>query len=126
MQIINLDLNHSNFFCPTNGECILLEGEPINDEAQSLVGYWHSEVLDQPYIMYSDLQHAWDAYLEKSLEEQKKEDDYDEFESPGWAELEHFLENYENPDWVVFCITTRDMACGQVTNTVRLVIDMTL
>jgi hypothetical protein len=126
MRIFDLDLNHAHFFCPATGECILKEGEPINDEAQSLMGYWHSEVLDQPALMDSDLQEAWDAYLEKSLKEQQKEDDYDEFDAPGWQELEEFLKNHENRDWVVFCITTRDMASGQVMNTVRLVIDMSL
>ena len=126
MQIFDLDLNHTHFFSPATGECILKEGEPINDEAQSLMGYWHSEVLDQPALMDSDLQEAWDAYLEKSLKEQEKEDDYDEFDAPGWQEVEDFLKNHENRDWVVFCISSRDMTGGPVTNTVRLVIDMSL
>ena len=120
MQIVNLHLNHYNFFCPATGEFILLENEPINEEAQSLMGYWQSDVISEPCIMNSDFQDAWDAYIQDGDGDEEDEDK----ESPGWEEVEAFLEKYKNPNWVVFCITNRGMACGPVSSTAWLVIDM--
>lgn len=116
MQMLNLDLNHTNFYCPATGECILMEGEPINEDVQSLLGYWHSAFLDEPVILHPDLQFAWDSYLEKH----EKDDEFDY----GWESVEDFLDNYLAPNYVVFCITTRGWANGPVADTVWLVIDM--
>ena len=45
MQLLNLELDHFNLYCPSTGEYILLEDEGVNEEALSLKGYWVDEVM---------------------------------------------------------------------------------
>lgn len=123
MQIIDLELSHSHFFCPVTGECILLENEPINENATSLLGYWTSESFSEPRILHSDLQDAVDVFFENHREKQKNENDDEESNPLDEEDLDAFLENHEAPNWAVFRITTRGMASGPIGSTVWLVID---
>ena len=110
MRIINLIVDHYNFYCPVTGECISADGEPVNHDASSLYGYWVSVELESPSIHDKDFEDAYHAYLKKCSEDSKTDeaDEADEADYvPGWQELEVFLEEYDRPNWVVFSITTR-------------------
>jgi hypothetical protein len=43
---------------------------------------------------------------------------------PGSDELIEFLKAYKAPTWAVFEITTSGMACGPVSSTVWMVVDL--
>ena len=119
MQIIELELSHYNFFCPVTGEYIIKEGEPVNDEAVSLMGYWINEVIDEPFIKNAALKKGYDMFLLSEKEENK--DFYFNYE-----ELEKFLSTLGAQNWVTYKITTKTMSCnnGPIWETVYFVIDM--
>ena len=116
MQILDLELDHFNLYCPATGEVILEDCEPINEDALALKGYWIDEVISEPFIKDEALQQAWDAFVEKYEEEN---DDF-----PDYEEIEAFLVNYPELNWVIYKITTHGMACGPVWSTVWHVVDM--
>jgi len=116
MQLLNLELDHFNLYCPSTGEYILLEDEGVNEDALSLKGYWVDEVMGEPFIKDADLQKAWDAFIENY---EKENDDF-----PDYTEIETFLVNYPEPNWVIYKITTHGMACGPICSTAWNVVDM--
>ncbi len=116
MQLLNLELDHFNLYCPSTGEYILLEDEGVNEEALSLKAYWVDEVMGEPFIKDGDLQKAWDAFVENY---EKENDDF-----PDYTEIETFLVNYPEPNWVIYKITTHGMACGPICSTAWNVVDM--
>jgi hypothetical protein len=91
MQIVKLDLNHYNFFCPATGEQILSDVE-CNDDAKSLQGYWVDEFFEEPIIKNKTLATDWNSF-------QKKNDA--NYDSP-FEMLRDFFTKYEKPGWVVF------------------------
>lgn len=104
MQIINLIVDHYNFYCPVTGECISADGEPVNLDASSLCAYWVSVELESPSIHDQDFEDAYHAYLKKCMADSEADEaDY----VPDWQELEVFLKEYKRPNWVVFSISTR-------------------
>lgn len=116
MQILDLELKHFNLYCPATGEVILEDCEPINEDALALKGYWIDEVISEPFIKDDALQLAWENFIETY------EAEHDDF--PGYEEIEAFLVNYPEPNWVIYKITTHGMACGPVWSTVWHVVDM--
>ena len=50
MQLIDLSLSHLNFYCPATGQLICNENDGANYEADSLMGYWSSYSLQEPFI----------------------------------------------------------------------------
>jgi hypothetical protein len=116
MQILELELDHFNLYCPATGEFIFVEDEPINEDALSLKGYWVDEVIEEPFIKDEALRKAWDGFIEEY------EVDHQDF--PEFSEIEQFLVNYPEPNWVIYKITTNGMACGPVSTTVWHVVDM--
>ena len=108
MQIIDLELDHNNFYCPVTGSKIL--SEDSFDSCPSLQGLWtnHSE---EPETLQGELEKLWKVYLEKL-----DEDDF--------HDVPEFLKSVDNNDFVAFAVTTGGMACGPVSSTVWLVIDM--
>ena len=116
MQLLELELDHLNLFCPSTGEFILLEDEGVNEEAESLKGYWVDEVMYEPFIKDKKLQQAWDLFIEKYEEEHA--------DFPDYKEIEAFLVDYPQPNWVIYKITTCGMACGPIWSTVWTLIDM--
>ena len=106
MKIIDLDLDHSNFFCPATGAQITSSDAYEPSAAQ--VGMFHYEVPEAPDIQHPGLQALWDAYAAKTEE----------------LDLDEFLASVDHGTWVAFKITTHGMACGPVSSTWILVIDM--
>lgn len=115
MQIVELELNHYNFYCPATGHLILSDGGDGTENAKSLKGLWVDEVFEEPTFKDETFQKAWEEYYEKHLDE---DTDF-EFDI-----LEKFLKETKNETWVCYKITTSGMACGPVSTTVWLVIDM--
>lgn len=118
MQIVELELNHFNFYCPATGECILNPGEQCNEDAASLMGYWVDEVIDEPFLKDELLKKDFEAFI--NYQEEQDEDFF-----LGVEELEQFLTEFEVPNWVVYKITTSGMGCGgPMCSTVYMIIDM--
>jgi hypothetical protein len=118
MQIVELELNHFNFYCPATGEYILVEDEPCNEDAASLMGYWVDEVIEEPFLKNQLLKKELEAFIN---DQEEQDEDF----SFGFKELEQFLTEFKEPSWVVFKLTTCGIGCGgPMCNTVYLVIDM--
>jgi hypothetical protein len=119
MQMIELELNHNNFFCPATGEYILKEDEDANHDASSLMGYWLADCIDDPFIKNSSLQNEYDLFLKS---EQAEDEDF----RLDQEELEKFLANFVAENWVVFKITSGGFGCsgGPIWQIVYFVIDM--
>ena len=49
MQIIDLKLDHYNFYSPSTGG-VILDGDMFYDNEPSLWGYWLDEFWDEPTI----------------------------------------------------------------------------
>lgn len=121
MQIIELELSHSDLYCPATGEVICNEEVGMNEEAKSLMGYWIDEVFMEPFIKNESLKAAWELLVEKTdAAAEAGEDD----EGLDTLRLVQFLTEYESGTWVVFQITNYGLACGPVPNTIWYVIDM--
>ncbi len=116
MQIIDLKIKHHNFYCPVTGVPIALENEGIFDDARSLMGYWHHELLDEPVINNKEFEKAWDTFLASCDDEDGTELDYDTFEN--------FLIQYPQPNWVVFKCSTIDGDYGPVLGTMWYVLNL--
>lgn len=111
MQQVQLYLEHDNFFCPVTGH-------PI-------VGPEHFEPSDATAFVYldevGDFEHIQDRFAkinEKvNTEEAMEEDPFEQFK--------RFCDALEDmPSIVVFSLTTMGMACGPVSSTVHIGIDM--
>lgn len=115
MQIIDLELQHFNFYCPATGECILKEDEPCNDDAKSLQAYWIDEVMEEPMIKNKKLAADWKRFYARHRKDYQSDFDV----------LEDFFRQYEQPAWVVFKLTNSGMGCGGPTSmTVWKVLDL--
>lgn len=113
MHHIQLDLNHDNFYCPATGFHMLSE-EHYKPSPATLFVYpedageieWYSRELEK---------------LEATI---NTEEIVEECED-GLSNVERFLAAIKDkPNLVVFTITTSGMACGPVSSTVHLGIDM--
>jgi hypothetical protein len=117
MQIVELELDHFNFFCPATGEQILSPTD-CNEEAASLMGYWIDEMIYEPCLKDELLKKDFAAFMNYHEEQ-------DEGFWLGFEELEQFFTEFDAPNWVVFKLTTRGMGCGgPMCSTVYFVIDM--
>ena len=103
MQIITLETENLNLYSPSTGEVLCHEETGYNEEAQSLMGYWVQEIMDEPFIKNPDLQQAWDAYMEESDARLEADDEY-----PG-PDVDEFLAQYDYPTWIAFRIETWGM-----------------
>ncbi|MFW5663909.1 MAG: hypothetical protein ACOCYD_02620 [bacterium] len=100
MQIITLELQNLNLYSPSTGEVLCHEETGYNEEAQSLMGYWVLEVMDEPFIKNTALQLAWDEYMQAADVRLEEDDNY-----PG-PDVDEFLEQFDHPTWMVFRIET--------------------
>lgn len=110
MQTVKLELDHSNFYCPVTGQ--LITGDQVFQASPATVFTYVSEVGEFEQIT-PELKELWD-----SVEAEADEDDFD-------IDLfEKFAEKIEDDAIVCFEITTFGMACGPVSSTVRIAINM--
>ena len=110
MQIVRLQLDHSNFYCPVTGQLI------VNDEvfqaSPATVFTYIDEVGEFEHIL-PELNEIWEG-----VEAEADDDDF------AIDLFEKFVEKIEDGAIVCFEITTFGMACGPVSSTVRIAINM--
>jgi hypothetical protein len=110
MQIIELERDEWNFFCPVTGRQVFTEdGEP---NSPALRGNWCHELPEEPMHLAEELKPLW----QKHLDAQATQDE--------GAEVVGFLQSVELPNWVAIEITTCGMACGPVWETTWTVLDL--
>lgn len=110
MQLIQLEKDDWNFFCPASGKQVFTDdGEP---NTAALRGMWCGEVPDLPMHLAAEIEPLWQAYLESN-----------EVEEEG-IDVVAFLVSVDQPNWVAFEITTKGMACGPVWSTNWTVLDL--
>jgi hypothetical protein len=107
MQIIELERDDWNFFCPATGRPVFSE-----PNTTALRGSWCHEVPEEPMHLAEELKPLWQAHLEAQ-----------EAEDEG-ADVVRFLQSVEWPNWVAFEITTCGIACGPVWSTAWTVLDL--
>jgi len=100
MQIIQLELDDWNFFCPVTGLKVFND-DGLPDASTFRAGWCH-EVPDQPIHLAEVLMPHWQSYLDAQL----AADDV--------VDIPAFLRSVELPNWVAFEITTSGMGCGPV------------
>ena len=105
MQIINLKLDHDNFYCPVSGEYITMEDEPLNDDAISFRGYWFDQFWVEPSIKDETLNAAWESYMASLKMIHADINDLDMVET-----LDAFFNSVEMENYVVFKIHKREIS----------------
>ena len=110
MQIVDLDLNHDNFFCPVTGQAILRGDEEFKASPATVFCYV-DEVSDFEFI--SDKAKAIFDSLEIDEDEDYAEDIFKKFAAA-----------YSEKNLVCFVITSSGIACGPFSSTVRIGIQM--
>ena len=108
MQIIELDLSHSNFFCPVTG--IQLFSEDSQSSSPALMAVWVQEVANEPDIYNSALEQKWEDWVAANEEE----------EDFCW-DVSEFLATVNEPNWVAFQIT---IGGSMMPETATILIDM--
>ena len=93
MQIIKLNLNHYNFFCPVTGK-VIMDNESMNLEVPSLMAHWFDEDFLNPQINNLNLKLHWEDYKR----------DFDEFDFIDQSLVMNFLNQYFSVDYVAFAI----------------------
>ena len=113
MQHVQLDLSDDNFYCPATGFHIL--------SAE------HYEASPATLFVYPEDAGEFEWYsreLEKLEATINAEDVVNECED-GLSNVERFLATIkDNPNLVVFTITTSGIACGPVSSTVHICINL--
>jgi hypothetical protein len=110
MQIIELERDDWNFFCPATGRPVFTDNGEANTPA--LRGSWCHEVPEEPMHLADELKPLWQAHLET------QDAAYE------GADVVSFLLSVEKPNWVAFEIATCGMACGPVWSTAWTVLDL--
>jgi hypothetical protein len=110
MQIIELERNDENFFCPSTGMRVFREnGEP---NTPSLRACWCAVEPSEPIHLDEELIPLWKAHLEA----QEEADD--------GPDVAAFLKSLQRANWVAFEVNSFGMACGPVWNTTWTVLDL--
>ena len=115
MQLLNLELDHFNLFCPATGIQVLSE-DYCNEDAPSTMGYWLDEFLTEPTISNEKLKEAWDVFYSNYKKKHQKQ--------PNLQAIESFLVIYPEPNWVIFKIKNQSISGGSIFDTVYHVLDM--
>ena len=120
MQEVELDLSHNNFFCPVTGQQITGD-DFANPEVPSIRFIYLPEIEDFETI-HPDLKPLADRIRKKIAAKQEKDEDY----------CEEFFDLFKealkkakaNRSLVIYSITTSGIACGPVSETIHIGIDM--
>ena len=116
MQKVILDLSHEYFYCPVTGH--LIKDDHSYQPSPATLFTFVDEVGDFE-TLHPNLQGKWDKIKEQA-ENDEEEEDYIDTENL----FDRFLEQVNITSLVCFIITTRGIACGPVSSTVRIGIDM--
>ena len=109
MNIVDLNLDHYDFYCPVTGAKILADGEelPLPSTVRAL---WVHECAEDPIHLDPSLVKKWEAW-----EECKNEDDFVS------EHINAFVGAIDEPNWVTFSIRTGG---GLLPERLTLIIDM--
>jgi len=107
MQIVLLDLDHDNLFCPATGNPLFDENGDLSPAIDFVFIHELGEIVNASPVA----QTAWDA-----IDDREEDVDYDRFE--------RFVASYDAPNLICFEITTHGFANGPVWSTVSVGIDM--
>ncbi|MBE9549434.1 MAG: hypothetical protein IMF09_08535 [Proteobacteria bacterium] len=88
MQIVKLQLDHLNFYCPVTGR-LIYSNEGWEDDSPALKGYWVNLSPEVPYYITPEMTEPWKTYLASIHED----------DTPDAAE---FLAAIEEPNWIAF------------------------
>ena len=105
MQLIRLEREDFNFYCPATGVPVYDEekGEP---KASTVKGIWLNELPDEPRFYCDELRAQWAAHsaIQDAIDE--------------GVDIEVFLRRVEKPEWVAFEISIHGGAICDVSWTV--------
>ena len=110
MQLIQLERDDWNFFCPATGQPVFKETGEAN--ASTVQGFWGHEVPDEPELLCDELKAHWFAHV--AIQDAADEG----------VDVVGFLKSIDKPDWVAFEVTTCGIACGPVCSTTWTVLDL--
>ena len=109
MNIVDLNLDHHDFYCPVTGAKVLADGEelPLPSTVRAL---WVHECAEDPIHLDPSLVKKWEAWEEHS-------DEYDFVAE----HINAFVDAIDEPNWVTFSIRTGG---GLMPERLTLIIDM--
>jgi hypothetical protein len=110
MQIVHFARWDRRFFCPVTGIPVFTELGEV--QAPTIRGVWVLECLEDPMNLSPELQEAWDEYASRP-----------DVEEEG-ADVDAFLGSIEQDGLMAFCFTSHGIACGPVSETVWVVLDL--
>ena len=118
MQLLDLKLRHNNLYSPVTGEPISKENEGLFDTNPNFKGLWHHENMLDPIFNDSDLEEAWNDFLEDF--EAKHQD------APDEEAIEQFLISYPEPNWVIYKNNYQEIEDGTITSLIWTVVDLNM
>ena len=114
MQIVRYERWDRRFFCPVTGQPVFNDdGEVV---APTFRGLWIAEVIDEPTIAMPELEVAWSDYVAR----------VDASDDEDGLDANAFLGSVESDSLVAFCVTSCGMACGPVSETMWVVLDVAM
>ncbi len=119
MQKLELELDEMNFHCPATGKRVLCKDEATEPSPATKFVFMH-----EVGIMDCAAPGIEELYDEVCEAVEDSEDDAMASQYPYEVFLEKLGEAKERESWVVFSITTCGFACGPVSSTVDVCIDM--
>ncbi len=120
MQEVQLNLSHNNFYCPVTGQQICGD-EEANPKVPSIRFIYIPEVGEFETI-HPDLETLADQIRnELAAKEEEDEDFCEEFFD---VFKEALKKDEANDSLVIYSITTSGIACGPVSETIHIGIDM--
>lgn len=109
MKIYECNYISYKIYNPVTNE-IIVDAESVYDDAVSLIAYWLDDFFDEPTIRNEALTLAWNAYAAEI-----------NFDDIDFVDFDRFLSEYDNPDWIVFKVTSNPFP--GVCNDTWLVVD---
>jgi hypothetical protein len=111
MQQVELNLDHDYFFCPVTGDQIF--------------GPEHFKPSPATVFVFTPESGEFETIHEELAKLDEKVNTEAVMEEDSWGRFERFCQALKGrSNIVVFSITTRGMACGPVSSTVHIGIDM--
>jgi hypothetical protein len=109
MEIYECDYCNYTVYNPVTDEWVI-DTESVCYEAKSLIANWLDDFFNEPFIFDKDLEIAWNAYASGI-----------NFDHIDFDDFDRFLREYDNPDWIVFKVTSNPFP--GVCNETWLVVD---
>jgi hypothetical protein len=115
MQIIHYDRWDHRMFCPVTGQPVF--DENMEPAVPTFRAFWVAEVMEEPTIASPELAEAWATYVARVDASQETDEE-------EWLDADQFLESVESTDLVAFRLTSHGIACGPISQTIWVVLDL--